>query len=180
MPRRKKKTTGRIKGEGIFDGLNDFLKRTKILSSVGNVLAPLAGSALGTFVTPGVGTAVGAAVGSSLNEGLKSLGYGRRRKGKGQMPAPFTGYGIGANAGSVNSMGGRRKGGRRGIGTLTGELAPNYSEVQQLKGLTLQKLLSGGDSRLAINPKGQRLMGRGNSTAFGSVAPVNSKTSFSK
>lgn len=163
MPRRKKSKKGNghsQQGEGIFDGINDFLKRTKILSTVGNVLAPLAGATLGTFVSPGVGTAVGTAVGSSLNEGLKSLGYGRKGKkmrGKGQMPAPFTGYGK----------------------NITGELYPNYSEAQQIKGLVLQRKLAGGDSRLAINPKGQRLMGSG-STAFGSVAPVNSKTSFSK
>ena len=77
-------------GAGFFDGINDFLKSTKILSGISSVLAPIAGGIAGTFLAggPGVGTAIGTAVGSSATEGLKSLGYGQhstKRRQRGQI-----------------------------------------------------------------------------------------------
>lgn len=74
----------RTKGKGIFQDIDSFLKKTHLLSNIGSVLLPIAGGALGTFVAggPGVGSAVGVAAGNSAVQGLKSLGYGRK-KGKG-------------------------------------------------------------------------------------------------
>lgn len=82
----------RQKGKGVLDDVNKFLKGSKIISSLGNVLLPLAGGALGTLAIPGVGSVSGAAAGSALNEGLKALGYGKRRarkqKGRGAVILP--------------------------------------------------------------------------------------------
>ena len=83
----------RRKGKGILQDIDGWLKRTKILSSVGNVLLPIAGGAIGAFGGP-TGSAVGAALGSSANNGLASLGYGRRkhrRRGRGGL------YNTGSN-----------------------------------------------------------------------------------
>ena len=66
-------------------GLKKFLKKTKILSRIGEKALPaLGGTALGglgTFVAPGYGSISGAALGGytghELNEYLKSQGYGK-------------------------------------------------------------------------------------------------------
>ena len=95
----------KMKGMGIFDGFIKFLKDSKILSKVGDVLLPVAGAALGGLFTANpLGLAAGAAAGSSANEFLKSKGFGHCGCGK---------------------------------------------------------MMRGGDSRLVINPAGQRLGQRG-------------------
>ena len=81
----------RIKGDGIFDGINDFLKKSRLISSVGAVALPaLGGLASGIFTANPIVAGVGTAAGSSLNEYIKSQGYGRKRGGavyvKGQVP----------------------------------------------------------------------------------------------
>lgn len=126
----KKKQMGkgkRMKGNGLWEDFNDFLKRSKVISNVGGVVVPLATGALGGFLgsafTPVgsvTGASLGASVGKSAVDYVKSLGYGKMR---------------------------------------------------------------GGDSRLVINPIGQRLgqkrmMGKGNTTALNYVAPDNAKVKF--
>ena len=76
----KQKGKGKMKGMGLFDGFVQFLKDSKILSTVGNVVLPVAGAALGGLVSanPLVATAAGAA-GLSANQWLKSQGFGKRK-----------------------------------------------------------------------------------------------------
>ena len=76
----KQKGKGKLKGMGLFDGFVQFLKDSKILSTVGNVVLPVAGAALGGLVSanPLVATAAGAA-GVSANQWLKSQGFGKKK-----------------------------------------------------------------------------------------------------
>lgn len=70
--RRKK-----MKGAGIFDGFVKFLKDSKILSKIGDVLLPVGGAALAGLLSANpLGAAAGAAAGSSASEYLKSQGFG--------------------------------------------------------------------------------------------------------
>ena len=80
-----------MKGDGIFDGINDFLKKSKIISNIGAVALPaLGGLASGFFTANPVASAVGASAGSSLNSYIREQGYGKMRGGavyeKGQIP----------------------------------------------------------------------------------------------
>jgi len=74
----KQKGKGKMRGGSLFDGFVQFLKDSKILSTVGNVVLPVAGAALGGLVSanPLVATAAGAA-GLSANQWLKSQGFGK-------------------------------------------------------------------------------------------------------
>lgn len=64
---------------GAFDDANTWLKENKILSKIaGPVLEYILPAAAGLFGTPISGAAVGAA-GLAATEGLKALGYGRKR-----------------------------------------------------------------------------------------------------
>jgi hypothetical protein len=84
----KQKGKGKLKGLGLWDSFVDFLKRSKVISNVGGVLAPLAtgtiGGILGTSVGGPAGTvagsAAGAAVGKSAIDYVKSLGFGKRKR----------------------------------------------------------------------------------------------------
>jgi len=81
----------KIKGMGIFDGFVKFLKDSKILSKIGDVLLPVAGAALGGLFTANpLGLAAGAAAGSSASEYLKSQGFGHRMKMKGGLSGAST------------------------------------------------------------------------------------------
>ncbi len=90
-----------MKGNGIFDNINDFLKKSKIISNVGSVALPaLGGLTSGLFSANPIVAGIGTAAGSSLNEYIKSQGYGYKRiKGgavyeKGQIPIhKFSGAG---------------------------------------------------------------------------------------
>ena len=74
----------RIKGRGFFDDVDKFLKKSKIISNVGSVLLPVLGaSGAGLLTANPLGATVGAAAGSSANEYIKSLGYGKKMQGKG-------------------------------------------------------------------------------------------------
>ena len=94
MKHRKK-----MKGNGIFDNINDYLKKSRLISSVGaSVLPALGGLASGFITANPLGSAIGASVGSSLNEYIKSQGYGKMKGGavyeKGQVPLhKFSGAG---------------------------------------------------------------------------------------
>jgi hypothetical protein len=89
-----------MKGDGIFDNINNFLKSSKLISSIGSVALPaLGGLASGIFTANPIVAGVGTAAGSSLNEYIKSQGYGRKRGGavyvKGQVPLhKMSGAGI--------------------------------------------------------------------------------------
>ena len=78
----KQKGKGKMRGSGLFDGFVQFLKDSKILSTVGNVVLPVAGAALAGLVSanPLVGAAAGAA-GVSANQWLKSQGFGSKMRG---------------------------------------------------------------------------------------------------
>lgn len=96
---------GRMKGMGFWDWLgqaagdvNNWLKENKILSKIAKpVLEYILPVAAGVLGTPLSGAAVGVA-GLAATEGLKALGYGRRRKGMG--PSVLT----------INPVGQRLKG----------------------------------------------------------------------
>ena len=84
----KQKGKGKLKGMGLWDSFVDFLKRSKVISNVGGVLAPLATGALGGILGTSVGgpagtvagSAAGAAVGKSAIDYVKSLGFGKRKR----------------------------------------------------------------------------------------------------
>jgi hypothetical protein len=78
----KQKGKGKMRGTGIFDSFVQFLRDSKVLSTVGNVLLPVAGAALGGLVSanPLVAAAAGAA-GVSANQWLKSQGFGSKMRG---------------------------------------------------------------------------------------------------
>jgi hypothetical protein len=81
----------KMKGMGIFDGFVKFLKDSKILSKIGDVLLPVAGAALGGLFTANpLGLAAGAAAGSAGSEFLKSKGFGHM-KGHGKMRGGLSG-----------------------------------------------------------------------------------------
>ena len=85
---KKQSGKGKLKGSGLWDSFVDFLKRSKVISNVGGVLAPLATSALGGILGTSVGgpagtvagSAAGAAVGKSAIDYVKSLGFGKRKR----------------------------------------------------------------------------------------------------
>lgn len=92
--KKKQSGSGRMQGKGIWEGFVKFLKDSKIISNVGQVLLPAAGGALGgtlgTAFSPvgtATGTALGAAAGKSAADWIKSQGFGKRKMmmGKGGM-----------------------------------------------------------------------------------------------
>jgi hypothetical protein len=125
--RRRGLAKRRMEGDGILSGIDDWLKRTKIISSVGGYVLPtvggIAGAAggatLGTAEFPVVGTVsgavvgevVGQAAGTAVNERIKSYGYGQSggavySQGKVPIHRPLVGAGR-----SIRPIGGRMKGG---------------------------------------------------------------------
>jgi hypothetical protein len=100
-----KKQSGKgMKGAGVFDGFVQFLKDSKILSTVGNVLLPAGAAALGGLVSanPLVATAAGAA-GLSANQWLKSQGFGKMRGGDSRLVINAPGTRLGQK-GSMKKM----------------------------------------------------------------------------
>jgi hypothetical protein len=66
-----------MRGRGILEDVNKFLKQSKLLSNVGQVVLPVAGGALAGLLTANpIAAAAGGAVGASANQFLKSQGYG--------------------------------------------------------------------------------------------------------
>lgn len=77
------------KVKNVIGGVDKFLKQSKIVSKVGQVLLPAAGGALGGLVTANpLGAATGVAGGTALNDFLKAQGYGKM-KGKGYSTKPL-------------------------------------------------------------------------------------------
>jgi hypothetical protein len=102
-----------MKGNGIFEDIDSFLKKSKILSNVGKVLLPIGGGLLGTAITANpAGTAVGTALGASGAEFLKAQGYGKMMRGCGKQFSrtgvitnnPATMMGSGGNQTRFNTV----------------------------------------------------------------------------
>ena len=113
----------KMKGAGIFDGFIKFLKDSKILSKVGDVLLPVAGGlAAGLFTANPLGAAAGAAAGSSASEYLKSQGFGHGRMHGGAStlvinpPGQRLGQRGGARTIAYNGMFQQVPGTQRGFG----------------------------------------------------------------
>tara|TARA_R110002012_G_scaffold121494_1_gene270973 strand:- start:2083 stop:2595 length:513 start_codon:yes stop_codon:yes gene_type:complete len=107
-------------GDGFWSSANDFLKKTKIVSTVGEYVLPALGGTLGaaagTFEAPIVGTVeggiLGTAAGTKLNDGLRALGYGQVGGAvytNGQVPLQRPLVGTGARGRRANRKG--RRGG---------------------------------------------------------------------
>jgi hypothetical protein len=111
----------KMKGSGIFDGFIKFLKDSKILSKVGDVLLPVAGGlAAGLFTANPLGAAAGAAAGSSASEYLKSQGFGRMHGGASTLSINPPGQRLGQRGGArtiaYNGMFQQVPGTQRGFG----------------------------------------------------------------
>jgi hypothetical protein len=73
------------KVKGAIGNVDKFLKQSKIVSKVGQVLLPAAGSALAGLVTANpLAVPAGAAGGLAVNDFLKAQGYGKM-KGRGYI-----------------------------------------------------------------------------------------------
>lgn len=110
----------KMKGAGLWDGFVNFLKSSKILSKVGDVLLPVAGGlAAGLFTANPLGAAAGAAAGSSASEYLKSQGFGYK-------------YMMGGDSRLVINPAGQRLG-QRGSG-MTYAYNGVYTKIPRMKG----------------------------------------------
>lgn len=130
----------KMKGAGIFDGFVKFLKDSKILSKVGDVLLPVAGGlAAGLFTANPLGAAAGAAAGSSASEYLKSQGFGYKYMKGGESgastlainpPGQRLGQRGGARTLSYNGMFQQVPGTQKGFGKrMNGGAGTEYGSV---------------------------------------------------
>lgn len=130
----KQQGNGKMKGGSLFDGFVQFLKDSKILSTVGNVILPVAGAALGGLVSanPLVAAASGAA-GVSANQWLKSQGFGlkKMRGGDSRLVINVQGTRLGQR-GPKKLKGGCGCGTMRG-GAMTYSTTGVYSQVPGTK-----------------------------------------------
>lgn len=92
----------RMSGKGLWEDFNDFLKRSKLISNIGAVVAPLATGALGGFLGSAfspvgsvTGASLGAAAGKSAVDYVKSLGYGKMRGGDSRLVINPNGMRVG-------------------------------------------------------------------------------------
>lgn len=138
---------GKMKGYGIWEDFNDFLKRSKIISNAGNIITGATsalGGTVGTVLGGPAGTATGATLGAvagkSAVDYLKSLGYGRMRGGDSRLVINPNGQRLGQR---------RMKGGAMTYG-ITGV----YQQVP--------KTLAG--TQIGLSQKG------GQTSAFGSIS----------
>jgi len=68
----------KMKGAGLWDNFVSFLKNSKVLSKVGDVLLPVGGAALAGLLTANpLSSAAGAAAGSAGAEWIRSQGFGK-------------------------------------------------------------------------------------------------------
>jgi len=141
----KRKYTKRMKGDGVIEDIgkffadpkvknaigtvDKFLKQSKIVSKVGQVLLPAAGGALAGLATANpLGVPAGAAGGLALNDFLKAQGYGKM-KGKGYSTKPLmlgSGYTYGYN-GVYQQIPGTMKGNG---GTAYGMVSSEFGKIQ--------------------------------------------------
>ena len=124
----------KMKGAGIFDGFIKFLKDSKILSKVGDVLLPVAGGALaGLFTANPLGIAAGSAAGSAGAEYLKSQGFGRMHGGASTLvinpPGQRLGQRGGARTIAFNGTMQQVPGTRQGYGRMLGRGQTSFGSV---------------------------------------------------
>lgn len=143
----------KMKGAGIFDGFIKFLKDSKILSKVGDVLLPVGGAALaGLFTANPLGAAAGAAAGSSAAEYIRSQGFGKHTMMKGK----------GYHTGMGHCM-------MRGCGASMLTISPPGQRLGQ-RGGTKTIAFNGTMQRVPGTQQGfGRMLGRGQ-TSFGAVS----------
>jgi hypothetical protein len=153
----------RMKGNGFWNdvgawfksvgtSVNDFLKRTKLISNVTGAILPILapmGTALLTLNPLAAAASVGAA--KATAEGIKSLGYGAKKMHKGKMHG-------GAIDPSLQALG---KFGLNLFSPLAGMAVQTGLDLVNKSGK-----MRGGElsNKLVINPVGQRLMGKGDDT----------------
>jgi len=160
----------RMKGGGFWDdvgnwfrsvgtSVNDFLKRTKIISNVAGAVLPLL-APLGTALLTANPIAAAASVGAAkaATEGIKSLGYGSKSmKGKGLTRQ--------SNGLIVNQRGGAIDPGLLALGKFAfnalGVPIVGTSAIQKGLSIIEKSRMKGGDARLSIVPPEMRLQGRG-------------------
>ncbi len=157
-----------LKGDGFWSGTKDFLKKSHLISNVGKYVLPAVGSAagstFGTAVLPGGGTleggVVGAAAGSSVNDWIKSHGYGKKGTGK-NLVHKRTQFATGKRGGSMTRSGGaiKQSGGTIGRGK---------------KGGTIGRGKKGGAIRRAGNRRCGGTIGRG----YSSKPKVHLRTAY--
>ena len=129
----------KMKGAGLWDGFVNFLKSSKILSKVGDVLLPVAGGlAAGLFTANPLGAAAGAAAGSSASEYLKSQGFGYKYMMGGESgastlainpPGQRLGQRGGARTISFNGTMQQVPKTRQGYGRMKGGAGTQYGSV---------------------------------------------------
>jgi hypothetical protein len=148
----------RMKGKGFWSdvgnwfksagtSINDFLKRTKLISNVAGAVLPLL-APLGTALLTANPIAAAASVGAAkaVTQGISSLGYGSKMKGKGLTR-------------QSNGLIVKQKGGDARLSIVPPEM--------RLQGRGLTRQYNG----LIINQKGGRMMrGRGAGTEYGTVS----------
>lgn len=124
----------KMKGAGLWDNFVSFLKNSKILSKVGDVLLPVGGAALASLLTANpLGAATGASVGSAGAEWLKSQGFGHM-KGHGSTlsinpPGQRLGQRGGARTLAYNGTFQQVPGTQRGFGRIKGSGGTEYGSV---------------------------------------------------
>jgi hypothetical protein len=118
----------KMKGAGIFDGFVKFLKDSKILSKVGDVLLPVAGGlAAGLFTANPLGAAAGAAAGSAGAEYLRSQGFGSTLSIN--PPGQRLGQRGGARTIAFNGTMQQVPGTQRGYGRMLGRGQTSFGSV---------------------------------------------------
>lgn len=126
----------KMKGAGIFDGFVKFLRDSKILSKVGDVLLPVAGGlAAGLFTANPLAGLAGAAAGSSASEYLKSQGFGRKmmKGGDSRLVINPSGQRMGQRGGaktiSYNGTIQQVPGTKQGFGRMKGSGGSEYGSI---------------------------------------------------
>jgi hypothetical protein len=143
--------------KSVGTSVNDFLKRTKLISNISGavlpILAPMA-TALLTLNPIAAAASVGAA--KATAEGIKSLGYGAKKMHKGKMHG-------GAIDPSLQALG---KFGLNLFSPLAGMAVQTGLDLVNKSGK-----MRGGElsNKLVINPVGQRLMGKGDTFGMNGV-----------
>lgn len=165
----------RMKGRGFWDdvgswfrsvgtSINDFLKRTKIISNVAGAVLPLL-APLGTALLTANPIAAAASVGAAkaTAEGIKSLGYGSKKMHKGKIHG-------GAMDPGLQALG---KFGLDLVSPLAG-----FAIQTGLDAVNKSRTMRGGElsNKLVINPPGQRLMGKGISKTMNMAGQVQNNT----
>jgi hypothetical protein len=131
----------RMKGRGFWGdvwdwfksagtSINDFLKRTKLISNVAGAVLPLIAPIGAALLTANPIAAAGAsAAGKSVAEGIKSLGYGKMMMGKGNDP-------LSINPPNQRMRGINPKSKMRGAGLLENV----FSTIAPLAGTTISNV----------------------------------------